>query len=200
MTENRKSEVNNRKLEMAKPVKFIEGQRIYLRPYEAEDAEIIYRAVYEPEGRRLTGTQRLFSKSGVAGFLEKIAGDDSRADLVIALQENDQAIGEVVLNNIDFFNRSANIRIGLFDPQYFSKGYGSEALLLMLGHGFNSLNLHRIELGVYDFNPRAIHVYEKLGFKKEGVLRDYLFSGGEYHDQILMSILDHEYREKYKAK
>jgi RimJ/RimL family protein N-acetyltransferase len=185
---------------MAKPVKFIEGERIYLRPYEAEDAELVYRAVYEPEMRRLTGTQRLFSRSGVAGFLEKIAGDDSRADLVIALQENDQVTGEVVLNNIDFINRSANIRIGLFDPQYFSKGYGSEALLLMLGHGFNNLNLHRIELGVFDFNPRAIHVYEKLGFKREGVLRDYLFSDGAYHDQILMSILDHEYREKYGAK
>jgi RimJ/RimL family protein N-acetyltransferase len=70
----------------------------------------------------------------------------------------------------------------------------------MLGHGFNNLNLHRIELGVFDFNPRAIHVYEKLGFKREGVLRDYLFSDGAYHDQILMSILDHEYREKYGAK
>ncbi len=62
---------------------------------------------------------------------------------------------------MDTVNRSANIRIGIQGSTFRGKGYGTEAMLLMLRVGFVSLNLHRIHLGVYTFNPRAIHVYEK---------------------------------------
>ena len=55
--------------------------------------------------------------------------------------------------------------------------------------------MHRIELGVYAFNPRAIHVYEKLGFKREGTLRDSICWDGTFHDMIVMSILEEEYRQ-----
>ncbi|MNP53465.1 Spermidine N(1)-acetyltransferase [compost metagenome] len=70
----------------------------------------------------------------------------------------------------------------------------------MLWHAFEKLNLHRVELGVFAFNKRAIHVYEKLGFNREGVQRDLLFLNQEYHDSILMSMLEHEYREMYMVE
>ncbi len=124
-----------------------------------------------------------------------MTGDDTRIDFVIVRHEDDEPVGEVVLNEIS--NRNANIRIALFDTQYFNKGYGTEAMQLMLNFGFGNLQLHRIELGVYNHNERGIHVYKKLGFKKEGVLRDYLFYNHRYYDLILMSILEDEYRELY---
>ncbi|NEY80765.1 GNAT family N-acetyltransferase [Bacillus sp. 3H-10] len=70
----------------------------------------------------------------------------------------------------------------------------------MLDYGFSKLNLHRIEPRVYDHNERGIYVYEKLGFKKEGVLREYLFSHRRYYDLIIMSMLENEYRKKYVTK
>lgn len=65
---------------------------------------------------------------------------------------------------------------------------------LMLDYGFGVLNLHRIELNVFDYNARAMHVYEKLGFKREGVQREALFYDHKYHDSILMSILEDGFR------
>lgn len=75
-----------------------------------------------------------------------------------------------------------------------NKGYGTEAMRLAVDYGFTHLNLHRIGLDVLDFNPRAIHVYEKIGFKQEGVLRDTLFYEGTFHSAILMGILEDEWR------
>ena len=92
-------------------------------------------------------------------------------------------------------NRSASFRIALAGAAYFGKGYGSEATQLIVDFGFRELKLHRIELEVYDFNPRAQHVYEKAGFVKEGVRRDVLLWDGVYQSAIVMSILEDEWRE-----
>jgi len=105
-------------------------------------------------------------------------------------------VGEVVLNEIDWHNRTANFRIALFAEKYFGQGYGSQATDLILQYGFTQLDLHRIELEVYDFNPRAIHVYEKAGFVREGVKRDVLLWDGVYQSAIVMSILKPEYEQR----
>ncbi|MAS36977.1 MAG: GNAT family N-acetyltransferase [Anaerolineaceae bacterium] len=172
----------------------LDGNRIYLRPHEMRDKAVIFAGSAEPEGGRLTGTQGTFTMAQIEAYIDRNSTDDSRAGWVICTLD-DTVVGEVVINQIDTDNRSANIRIGMFDPQYFGKGYGTEAMRLALDYGFGVLRLHRISLGVYDFNPRAIHVYEnKLGFRREGVLRDALLWDGDYHDEIIMSLLEHEWR------
>lgn len=181
-----------------KAVKFLEGEKVYLRPYEPEDLDLLYRSLYSAEGRRLTGTQQIFTRQTTADFIEKIGGENSRVDMVICARQGNQPVGEVVLNDIDFINRSANIRIGIFYEKDYSQGYGSEALILLLTHAFGGLNLHRVGLGVFAFNDRARHVYEKLGFKQEGILRDSLYYDFQYHDQILMSILAGEFRARHR--
>lgn len=170
------------------------GDRLYLRPYALDDAEVVLAGANEPAGRRLTGTHTTFTMEQVVAYIKnsQIGVDDSRAGFVICLLDG-TVTGEVVINQIDKDNHSANIRIALFAEHYFGQGLGTEALRLMLNYGFETLNLHRISLGVYAFNPRAIHVYEKLGFKREGVLRDALYYDGKYHDEIIMSILAHEW-------
>ncbi|WP_082415837.1 GNAT family N-acetyltransferase [Numidum massiliense] len=178
-------------------IKYIEGKKVYLRPYEPEqDRETLYQAMFVQESNLFTGTTRPFSRKQIAQHLERIAtGDESRVDFVIVRQMDDKAVGEVVLNDIE--RRNANIRIALFDHANFNKGYGTEALRLMLDFGFGMLQLHRIELGVYDHNTRGIYVYEKLGFTKEGVLREHLFYNHRYYDLIIMSMLEDEYRQLY---
>ncbi|GIP45480.1 hypothetical protein J45TS6_39390 [Paenibacillus sp. J45TS6] len=69
----------------------------------------------------------------------------------------------------------------------------------MLRYGFNSINLHRIDLTSFTFNPQAIHVYEKIGFKREWVHRDTLYLDGEFHDKITMAILEDEFRSLHES-
>ncbi|MFD1178977.1 GNAT family N-acetyltransferase [Paenibacillus puldeungensis] len=182
-------------------VNILYGKQIYLRPAVPNDLDDYYTYLCDAEVGKFTGTQQTFTKEGTVRWLEKISTpDDSRVDLMIITKDTDQLVGEVVLNDIDPVNRSANIRIGITGGENRGKGYGSEALLLMLWHAFEKLHLHRVELGVFAFNKRAVHVYEKLGFNREGVQRDLLFLNQEYHDSILMSMLEHEYREKYMVE
>ncbi|WP_088831942.1 GNAT family N-acetyltransferase [Paenibacillus tyrfis] len=177
-------------------VKILEGKQIYLRPIEIDDLDDYYVYLSDPTTSRFTGSQKVFSKQTAASWIENISKlDSSRVDLMIISQATDRLVGEVVLNDIDPINRSANIRIAIAGQANQGKGHGTEAMLLMLHHAFGTLNLHRVELSVYAFNDRAIHVYEKLGFKREGVQRDCLYWNHQYHDAITMSILDHEFRK-----
>lgn len=170
----------------------LQGDGIYLRPHEMRDKDVLLEGANEPEGARLTGTHATFTMAQIEAYIGRNSTDEGRAGWVICLPD-DTVVGEVVINEIDADNRSANIRIALFNARYFGQGYGSKAMRLAIDYGFKVLKLHRISLGVFAFNPRAIHVYEKLGFKREGVFRDSLFWDGEYHDEHRMSILEHEW-------
>ena len=173
----------------------INGNRIYLRPFEATDKAAVLAGANEPTGSRLTGTHATFTEEQITQYIQLNISGDNRFAWVICRTDDDTPVGEVVINEIDRTNRSANIRIALFDPQHYGKGYGTEAMRLAVEYGFKEGNLHRIALGVYDFNPRAVRVYEKVGFTLEGTLRDTLFWEGAYHDEYIMSILEDDWNE-----
>lgn len=170
----------------------LEGSRIILRPLTPADLDVYYELLLDPESLRLTGTQRTFTREDAAGWLASLAERENRLDMAIVSRALDRVVGEVVINEIDTRNRKANIRIGLH-TDYTDRGYGSEAMRLMMRYAFETLKLHRLELGVYDFNPRAIHVYQALGFQLEGRRRDVLLMDGVFHDELDMSILEDEY-------
>ncbi|WP_375143016.1 GNAT family N-acetyltransferase [Paenibacillus sp. D2_2] len=174
-------------------VRFLEGKKVYLRPIEAADTNWYFSTLYDKETRRLTGTQRHHTREQIASYIEAKSQDSSSVLLLIATCSDDAPIGDIAIQDIDTMNRNANIRIALTDGSQ-NKGYGTEALQLMLEYGFGVLNLHRIELNVFSYNHRAVRVYEKVGFKQEGVQREALFYNHEYHDSILMSILEDEYK------
>lgn len=175
-----------------KPI--LHGETILLRPLIPEDAETLFASFADEEGKRLTGTHQTFTLEQVQAHYARVADADDRADYaIVPKDEPDLLLGEVVLNDIDWDNRSAGFRIALVGSHLFGRGYGTQATKLMVQYGFENLNLHRIELEVYDFNPRAIRVYEKAGFVREGVRRDALLWDGTFHDAIVMSILRPEY-------
>ncbi|WP_400162054.1 GNAT family N-acetyltransferase [Brevibacillus sp. TJ4] len=177
----------------------VEGEHIRLRYARLDDVEAYAAFLQDEEMNRLTGSQTEFSRKDIEEWLRKISivNSGERVDYMIVEKSSGMLVGEVVLNEMDTVNRSANIRIGIQGSTFRGKGYGTEAMLLMLRVGFVSLNLHRIHLGVYTFNPRAIHVYEKIGFKREGVQRDVLFANGTFHDMVMMSMLENEFYERY---
>jgi RimJ/RimL family protein N-acetyltransferase len=139
---------------------------------------------HDAEVMRLTGTHQTFELADYEAYIERTLNDPNR--YTRAITEDGKFLGEVVLT-INPHNRSAGLRIFLQDG--FGKGYGTAALKHVLDHAFNVRNLHRVDLEVYEFNERAIHVYQKLGFREEGRLRDALLWDGEFYDAIVMSIL-----------
>ena len=95
--------------------------------------------------------------------------------------------------HITDYSRKAEMAIVL-DPEQQQKGYGSEAIGLLLELAFDYMNLNRVHLRVYSDNARAIACYEKCGFVREGIMRQDTFSCGEYRDTIIMSVLRDEWR------
>jgi RimJ/RimL family protein N-acetyltransferase len=179
----------------------IEGNATYLRFAKESDLEAYYTFLQDPELNRLTGSQQEYTRDGVSNWIKiiKVRNED-RVDLLIILRETDELLGEVVLNEVDQISRSANIRIGIQGTQHRGKGHGTEALLAMLRYGFETMKLHRIHLEVFAFNPRAIRVYEKIGFQHEGVQRDALYWDGKFHDVIMMAMLEEEYRLLHRSR
>lgn len=177
----------------------LKGSLVYLKRLDLEHLEEYSQSLLNSSAETiiLTSTTQVFTKQGISNYVEEILGDGSRVDFLIFTKETDELVGEVVINDIDRNNRSACIRIAIDKKENYGKGYGSEALVLAMYYGFGMKNLHRIELEVLNINARATHVYEKIGFKKEGVKRDGCFFNHKYYDLITMSILEEEFRQKY---
>jgi RimJ/RimL family protein N-acetyltransferase len=105
-----------------------------------------------------------------------------------------RCIGNARLNILNEHARHARYAIGFFGPTAWGHGYGTEATRLVLRHAFHSLGLHRVDLVVLEYNHRAIACYRKCGFVQEGVARDSALVAGEWHNDVMMSILEDEYR------
>lgn len=110
------------------------------------------------------------------------------------IEAEGQVIGTVRLRLHDDANRRARFSIGIFDPTWWGRGIGTEATRLVLGYAFEVLRLHRVDLRVLTDNHRAIAVYEKCGFVREGVERETVYASGEWRSDLIMSILEAEYR------
>jgi RimJ/RimL family protein N-acetyltransferase len=133
-------------------------------------------ALTEPEVRRLTGAPATFERPKIEAWLATREEHHDRADWA-------------VLNHVDLDNESANYRVWLAGPQVFGHGYGTEITQLVVGYALGTCGLHRVSLGVFDFNPRAQRVYQKCGFSHEGRLRNAVRWEGQWHDELLMAIL-----------
>ncbi|MEO3870624.1 GNAT family protein [Nonomuraea sp. B12E4] len=167
------------------------GELVTLRPVGPEHVEDLLELVTDPVVRRLTGSHGAFDRDRALLWYSTRAEHPDRLDL--AITAGDDCVGEIVLNQLDTDNLSCNLRIALAGSRAFGKGYGTEAIALVLDHAFTTTPLHRISLDVFAFNERARHVYKKLGFVEEGVQRDALLWDGEWHDSVIMSVLRPEW-------
>ncbi|HEY7430854.1 MAG TPA: GNAT family protein [Streptosporangiaceae bacterium] len=168
------------------------GELVLLRPVQAADAAGL--AAVDAETLRLTGSHLTASLAELERWYGSRAGHDDRIDLSIIDRATGQWAGEVVLNELDPHNRSCGFRILLGSARARGRGLGTEATRLVLAHAFEQAGVHRVELEVYDFNPRARHVYTKVGFRHEGTKRHALYWDGEWVDAHLMSILSSEWQ------
>ena len=127
-------------------------------------------------------------------WFANLVADQSKKLFMICKVENNEPVGTIGLDHIDFANQSTEFGNMLIGKQEFvGKGYATEATELMLSYCFLRLNMNRVYLKVYADNARAISLYERCGFKVEGTLREAQFECGMFKDLLVMSILRREF-------
>jgi len=176
------------------------GERVVLRPVTADDVDGLLELVTDEEVGRLTGSSPRDEPPGreaLAEWYRTRGGHGDRLDLAIIDKATGEYVGESVLNEFDASNLSCSFRIALIGPRAFGRGFGTEATRLILAHAFEVVGLHRLSLEVFNFNPRARRVYEKVGFVHEGTRRDALRWGDAWVDAHDMAILAPEWMQHH---
>jgi RimJ/RimL family protein N-acetyltransferase len=163
------------------------GERVRLEPLTSAVREDYLATLQDPEVQRLTGSHEGVDPGEVEWWLATRQDHHDRADWAAVRLADGAFLGEAVINLLDADNASANYRI-LLGSAHMNRGYGTEITRLVVDYALGA-GLHRLSLGVYDFNPRAQRVYEKCGFVLEGRMRDALRWGGQWHDELVMSVL-----------
>lgn len=173
---------------------FLQGGRITLRmPDHEKDHRLYERWSFDREFMHLwgAGPTTLLSADVQKEFLEN--GMQSCVVFNICLREDGRVIGQVDLSEFDPVAGNAWLGIGIGERAYWNNGYGSEAMKVLMRYSFEVLGLQRISLSVFEYNLRAMHVYEKMGFVEEGRLRGFLERDGRRWDLIFFGLLREEW-------
>lgn len=174
----------------------IYGERLRLRAVEKDDLPRFVAWLNDPEVRQ--GLALFLPLSQVEEerwFENMLEAPKEQRPLVIEVESEAgwTPVGNCGLFGTDWRVRSAEVGIFIGEKRYWDQGYGTEAMKLLLKHGFDTLNLNRIALRVFETNPRAFRSYEKVGFVEEGRLRQGYYQNGKYIDVLLMSVLRSEW-------
>lgn len=169
------------------------GAKCYLSPIHPEDCEIFTQWLNDLEVTR--NLQLAVKNVSLAGEREALAQLAQEHVYAIVDLQTDTLIGDLGLTGIDPFNRHCQIGIFIGNKEYWGKGYGGEAMRLLLGYAFDYLNMNNVMLTVYEFNERAFRCYRRAGFREIGRRRQGIFREGRYHDIIFMDILAGDFRQ-----
>ncbi|GAB6098540.1 GNAT family protein [Halanaerocella petrolearia] len=172
----------------------IYGEQVMLREYREDDFEDMRQWVNDYQIVDYLSDIFLYpqSEKQTKEFLDMAMSDDWKG-FIIADRETEEYIGQIDFADLDHKNGYGELGIVIGKPSKLNKGLGTETLELFLAFGFEELRLNRIELVCYEYNQRAQHVYEKVGFIKEGVRRKKIYRNGQYYDEYLYGILKEEW-------
>ena len=178
----------------------LQGERIYLDAIRKEDSAQAAGWFADMELQRLLERNIVFPHTieDHEDFYEQqrqARRDASMFAFNIRRKDEGVLIGGCLMVDFNWQARHAMVALFIGDRNLWGKGYGTDALRVLLRYGFMELNLNRIGLGVFSYNTRAIKSCEKIGFQHEGRMREMICRDGKYHDEILMSILRSEWEE-----
>jgi RimJ/RimL family protein N-acetyltransferase len=169
-----------------------EGRLVRLRAREDADLDRYHRWLNDPELTRFIEIRYPISHEQERGIIEGTPPADFYAARFAIETFAREHIGSCTLRNSSPENRSAELGISIGERRYWNGGHGTDAMYLLCRFGFEHMNLHRIELHVFADNTRARRVYEKIGFKVEGCLREADYRYGRYRDLVVMGLLGGE--------
>lgn len=175
---------------------FIEGCRLFLRALEEWDINDDYvKWLNDPEVNTFMATRRFpTTLEDLRCFYEKIKNDKNAVYFAICLKSDGKHVGNVKLDKIDWISRVCEFGLLIGDKKNWGNGYGSETTYLATKHGFFQLNLRRITILFAEDNTSALRCYEKVGYQREGLLRDAVFLNGAYRNVVCMGQLKSEFK------
>lgn len=171
------------------------GEKVKLREYRKEDVIMAQKYMNDPELKRLL-TPRipyLYTFEDEQKWYDNLSANKDIYSFAIETLNDNNYIGGCGVNKIDWKNSVAEVGIFIGDKDCWGKGYGTDAMKVLIEFIFNQMNINKIKLNVYSFNGRAMKSYEKCGFVKEGTLRQELYRDGKYYDIIIMGLLKEDY-------
>ncbi len=173
----------------------LHGSRVWLTALSRDDARLIASWDTDSEFIRYLDSSPAYPRNEdqVIRWIENEQKSRDNFLFGIRLVETDDLIGWVELDGIQWTHQTSYIGIGIGNPSFWGQGYGAEAMNLSLQFAFHELNLHRVHLTVFSYNQRAIALYEKLGFQREGAYREHLQRDGQRYDMLLYGILRREW-------
>ncbi len=177
------------------------GEKVKLRAYKREDIPMAQEYLNDFETKKLLmpGIPYPITLEEEQKWFEKQTAFGDTYNFAIETLEGEKYIGGCGINQLDWKNSVAVVGIFIGDKDYWGKGYGTDAMKVLVRFIFEQMNIHKVKLFVYSFNERAVKSYEKCGFVKEGVLRQEIFRDGKFHDEYIMGILKDEYFNQNEA-
>ncbi len=175
------------------------GKLVRLAALEPEkDAEAFARWSRDAEYSRLSDAAPAhpFLAKSIQEEMSKWEERENGITFVIHTLADDRTIGFVELDGIAWTHGEAFVGIGIGERADWGRGYGTDAMRVLLRYAFTELNLHRLSLTVFEYNPRALRCYEKAGFVTEGRERQCLSRDGRRWDQIFMGSLKSEWEQR----
>ncbi len=177
---------------MTKP--FLMGRRVYLRPIKITDAPIIQNWHNDPELRKVARAgERPTTIEYEKEDIKTSYNNKDEAYLMVVKKANEKEIGFIRGNCLASSSGNVWLRMIIGDKKAWGKDYAVDALRCFLGWLFYELNIHRVTCETYATNRRAIRFFEKIGFKREGVIREAHYIDGKYHDIISFGLLKREF-------
>jgi len=177
----------------------IVGNNVLIRSVEQEDLPHIYNWYNDFELKELFDFVINFkSFEELTEQFNQYQNSHNIIDFTIVEKETKMPVGRCMLTDIDYVNKKSLCSLYIGDSKSRDKGYGTEAMILLMKFAFHDLGLNRLGLWVFDYNKRAIKCYKRCGMKVEGILREGVYRNGKYHDMYLMGILRNEYDELIK--
>ena len=165
------------------------GEHVYISPMNPEDAEIYTKWLNNPNIVQFLNVHNsLVSIPSEREYLDNFCKKEFH--LAIIKKENDELIGNIGLDDVNYKNGTAELGIFIGEEENLGKGYGSEAINLLTDYCFKELRMHTVYLTVYSNNPRAKKSYEKCGFVECGRRHEAVFLGGKYIDLIYMELIN----------
>ncbi|MFC0525823.1 GNAT family N-acetyltransferase [Pontibacillus salicampi] len=173
------------------------GEHVQLTAFEKEDLQTIIQ--WHQDARFLRQFDAAIAKPKTMQEMEKwyeeAASSNDGFLFAIRTKETNTLIGYMELDSILWNQRNAWVSIAIGDDAYRGKGYGTEAMQLLMAFAFEECNLHRLQLTVFENNERALRMYERLGFTREGAFREYVYRDDRPVDMVLYGLLKREWKE-----
>jgi RimJ/RimL family protein N-acetyltransferase len=172
----------------------IKGKLVNLRAVELADAERAYRWINDRDVTNTLMARYPYSLEAEKEFVQGASKGMDFSDVRLAIDTKDGVhIGLCGLHRGRPEDRHAELGIMIGEKDYWDQGYGTDTVMTVVRFGFEQMNLHKVSLGVMDFNPRGQAVYTRVGFVEEGRSREEYFQDGRYWDVIRMSVLRREF-------